>query len=195
MNNSYERVFQRGDIYYVNRAGTTTGSEQMPGRPAIIVSNNMCNTYSSTIEVVYLTTQPKSDLPTHVTIRSTSRQSTALCEQISSIDTSRIGEFVSVCTDQEMELVDTALMISLGIDAGGQGAKEVVKEVPVEVVKEVVKEVPVEVVKEVVKEVPVDSQELIATRAQVEQLQAMYNSLLERILTPNKRGRKIKEEE
>ena len=191
MNNSYERTFRRGDIYYVNKAGVTTGSEQTPGRPAIIVSNDMCNTYSSTIEVVYLTTQQKSDLPTHVTIRSTSRKSTALCEQIYSVDVSRIGEFVSVCTDKEMELVDTALMISLGIDSVGQGAKEVVKEVPVEVVKEVIKEVPVEVIKEV----PADSHELIAVRAQLEQLQAMYNSLLERTITPIKRGRKIKEED
>lgn len=180
MNN---RVFRRGDIYYVNKAGVTTGSDQMPGRPAIIVSNDMCNTYSSTIEVVYLTTQPKSDLPTHVTIRSTSRQSTALCEQIYTVDVSRIGEFVSVCTDSEMESVDTALMISLGIDTSRHGAKEVVKEVPVEVVKEVIKEV------------PADNHELIAARAQLEQLQAMYNSLLERTITPNKRGRKIKEDE
>lgn len=191
MNNGYERVFRRGDIYYVNRAGATTGSEQTPGRPAIIVSNDMNNTYSSTIEVVYLTTQPKKDLPTHVTIRSSTKQSIALCEQINSVDVSRIGEFVSICTDQEMESVDTALMISLGIDAGGQGTKEVVKEVPVEVVKEVIKEVPVEVIKEV----PVDSHELIATRARLEQLQEMYNSLLERTITPNKRSRKIKEEE
>jgi hypothetical protein len=34
--------------------------------------------------------------------------------------------------------------------------KEVIKEVPVEVIKEVIKEVPVEVIKEVIKEVPVD---------------------------------------
>lgn len=179
MNNSYERTFRRGDIYYVNKAGVTTGSEQMPGRPAIIVSNDMCNTYSSTIEVVYLTTQPKSDLPTHVTIRSTPRQSTALCEQIYSVDVSRIGEFVAVCSHKEMQSIDTALVISLGIDSVGQGAKEVVKEVQVEVVKEV----------------PVDSHELIAVRAQLEQLQAMYTSLLERTITPIKRGRKIKEED
>lgn len=183
MNNSYDRAFRRGDIYYVNKAGVTTGSEQTPGRPAIIVSNDMCNTYSNTIEVVYLTTQPKSDLPTHVTIRSTSRQSTALCEQVNTVDVSRIGGFVAVCSHKEMQSIDAALMISLGIDAGGSGTKEVVKEVPVEVVKEVIKEV------------PVDSHELIATRAQLEQLQAMYNSLLERTITPIKRGRKIKEEE
>lgn len=36
--------------------------------------------------------------------------------------------------------------------------KEVIKEVPVEVIKEVIKEVPVEVIKEVIKEVPVEKE-------------------------------------
>ena len=68
--------FVRGSIWYVE-SGYSTGSEQLPGRPAIIVSNDVNNKHSSTVEMVYLTTAPKHDLPTHVTIRSTSRGSTA----------------------------------------------------------------------------------------------------------------------
>ena len=63
---------KRGDIYYIESGYATVGSEQRPGRPAIVVSNDRNNEHSSTLEVVYLTTQPKHDLPTHVTIRSTS---------------------------------------------------------------------------------------------------------------------------
>ena len=55
---------KRGDIWYIESGYITVGSEQRPGRPAIVVSNDRNNEYSSTLEVVYLTTQPKHDLPT-----------------------------------------------------------------------------------------------------------------------------------
>lgn len=174
MDNTYERRFIRGEIYYIKR-GPSVGSEQQAGRPAIIVSNDQGNTYSGTAEIVYLTTAPKTDLPTHVTIRSTLKQSTALCEQIQTVDGSRIGDYIATCTDQEMSLIDAALMISLGIDAPEPIVKtvEVVKEVPTEIIKEV----PVEVVKET-PDAPAMNAELIAARAQLQQLQTMYNDLL-----------------
>lgn len=107
---------KRGDIFYIARRGAVTGSEQYADRPAIIVSNNECNKHSSVIEVVYITTQPKADLPTHVTIRSTGRTSIALCEQVSSISTDRVNNYIGQVTDQEMKNIDIALMISLGLN-------------------------------------------------------------------------------
>lgn len=57
--------YKRGEIFYIERAGDSYGSEQQAGRPAIVVSNDKNNEYSSTLEVVYLTTQPKTEqLPT-----------------------------------------------------------------------------------------------------------------------------------
>ena len=58
------------------------GSEQGGGRPAVVVSNDMCNRYSPVITVVFLTTREKKDLPTHVQIKSSRYDSTALCEQV-----------------------------------------------------------------------------------------------------------------
>ena len=49
--------FKRGEIYYIESSFATTGSEQRPGRPAVIVSNDKNNEHSTTAEVVYLTTQ------------------------------------------------------------------------------------------------------------------------------------------
>lgn len=46
---------------------------------------------SNTVEVVYMTTKPKTDLPTHVYIESALRPSTLLCEQISTVSEERIG--------------------------------------------------------------------------------------------------------
>lgn len=106
--------FVRGSIWYVE-SGYSTGSEQRPGRPAIIVSNDTNNKHSNTVEMVYLTTAPKHDLPTHVTIRSTSRVSTAICEQITTVATERIGSYCGTVTDAEMSSIETAMLISLGL--------------------------------------------------------------------------------
>lgn len=111
-----EEQICRGEIYYVRPAISSVGSEQVAGRPAIVVSNDKANLYSPVLEMVYLTTQPKSSLPTHVDIKSVERPSIALCEQIHSVSKSRIGGFIAKCTDAEMAMVDGALCVSLGLE-------------------------------------------------------------------------------
>lgn len=110
-----EQIF-RGEIYYVRPATNSVGSEQSAGRPAIVVSNDKANQYSPVVEMVYLTTQPKNSLPTHVDITSVERPSIALCEQIHSVAKSRVGGFIAKCTDTEMAMVDGALCVSLGLE-------------------------------------------------------------------------------
>lgn len=107
----------RGDIYYVTSIypNDTIGSEQRAGRPAIIVSNNKNNLHVSTVTVVYLTTQDKPPMPTHVPVICRV-PSTALCEQIATVAQERLGDFVRTCTKAEMEAIDKALMIQLGIE-------------------------------------------------------------------------------
>ena len=104
----------RGDIFYIHRE-ETVGSEQHSGRPAIIVSNAECNENSSVVEIVFLTCKHKRPLPTHVKIESIGRRSTALCEQITSVDVSRLGDYKGHVTDEEMQKIDMALMCSLGL--------------------------------------------------------------------------------
>lgn len=63
---------KRGEMFYISRGGASySGSEQHSDRPAVVVSNNKNNENSNVVEIVYMTTQPKTDLPTHVTVRST----------------------------------------------------------------------------------------------------------------------------
>lgn len=107
---------KRGQIYYIESNHQEIGSEQRAGRPAVIVSNNKNNENSTTVEVVYMTTQPKNDLPTHVFIRSSLRPSTVLCEQIYSVSTERLGTYIGELTDRELQELDIALSISLGLD-------------------------------------------------------------------------------
>lgn len=106
-----------------HEGGATNGSEQFADRPAVVVSNDKNNKHSGVIEVVYMTTQPKTDLPTHVTVRSTGRLSTVLCEQVSSVSTDRVNNYIGQVSEQEMKNIDIALMISLQLSGGGKTSK------------------------------------------------------------------------
>lgn len=105
---------QRGNIYYIHK-GDSYGSEMIAGRPGIIVSNDANNATSQVVEVVFLTTQEKPPLPTHVRIITTGRESTALCEQVTTVDVSRLGDFAGCCSTEELKQVDKAVAISLGL--------------------------------------------------------------------------------
>lgn len=115
---------RRGEIFYIARGGATNGSEQFADRPAVVVSNDENNKHSGVIEVVYMTTQPKTDLPTHVTVRSTGRLSTVLREQVSSVSTDRVNNYIGQVSEQEMKNIDIALMISLQLSGGGKTSKQ-----------------------------------------------------------------------
>ena len=104
---------RRGDIWLIDYE-KSSGSEQHGVRPAIIVSNDIGNNYSPIVEVVWLTTADKKELPTHVRINGCG---TALCEQIHTVDKSRLIDFKKICTDKEMMHINRAMMISLGIIA------------------------------------------------------------------------------
>lgn len=114
---------RRGDIFYVG-GGYTTGSEQHAGRPAIVVSNDKNNEHSSTVEMVYLTTRPKRDMPTHVPISSLSRASIAICEQITTVAIERIGKYHGRVTPAEMSALEEAMMVSLSLNAGRPSADD-----------------------------------------------------------------------
>jgi mRNA interferase MazF len=114
---------KRGEIFYIARGGATNGSEQFADRPAVVVSNDENNKHSGVIEVVYLTTAPKTDLPTHVIIRSTGRTSTVLCEQVTSVSVDRVNNYIGQVSEQEMKNIDIALMISLAIGEDTKSSK------------------------------------------------------------------------
>ena len=110
-----QRNIVRGDIFYVDRFGNQIGSEQYSGRPAVVVSNDENNKNSETVEIVYLTTSPKKDLPTHVTIHSANYTSIVLCEQVTTVSIERLGDYIGRVTKDEMFRIEIAVLTSLGI--------------------------------------------------------------------------------
>lgn len=102
----------RGEIYFVE--GFTHNYDK--GRPCVVVSNNTGNHFSNCVEVVWLTTAEKKPLPTHAEVLCREK-ATAMCEGIETIKKDRLGDFIRTCTEAEMQAIDKALMVSLGINA------------------------------------------------------------------------------
>ena len=102
----------RGDIFVIK--GESPCIDLKGGRPGIVVSNNMGNQYSKYVEVVFLTTREKKPLPTHCEIICR-QKTTALCEQVCTVPKDNLCEFIKTCTPSEMQRIDDALKMSLGI--------------------------------------------------------------------------------
>ena len=113
--------FQRGDIYFI-RLDSSTGSEHSGTRPAVILQNDVGNTYSPTLIVATLTskTEKKAAQPTHCLVEPEKLEpSIVQAEQIFTIDKSRVQNFAGHLTPEEMSRVDDAVKISLALNPMG----------------------------------------------------------------------------
>lgn len=193
---------RRGEIFYIARGGASCGSEQYADRPAVVVSNDENNKHSGIIEVAYLTTQPKTELPTHVTIRSTGRVSTVLCEQVTSVSVERVNNYIGKVSEQEMKNIDIALMISLQLDGDSKSHKqynETIKKQQEEIdgLKKEIEQVQQECddrIAEIEQEAAVyveenrkvaesrESEDIIKVKTERDTYKQMYESLLEKIM-------------
>ena len=109
-----ELIVSRGDVYHIGRGGgNPTGSEIWPDRPAVIVSNDAINEKSDFVTVVYLTTSQKRPMPYHVPVLSCGKPATAMCEQVFSVDKSRLESKLCTLADKEMDAVGKGLQMSL----------------------------------------------------------------------------------
>jgi mRNA interferase MazF len=112
-------VVKRGDIFYADLS-PVVGSEQGGIRPVIIIQNDIGNKYSPTVIISAITSQiNKAKLPTHVEISSEeyglNKDSVVLLEQIRTLDKRRLKEKIGHMSDRDMEKVDQALLISVGL--------------------------------------------------------------------------------
>lgn len=110
---------KRGDIFFAI-LGPVSGSEQGGIRPVLILQNNRGNRFSpSTICAVISSSHKKiaKTLPTHVHLDSRKTQldsySVVMCEQIKTIDKSRLVSKAGHLDKKAMEDVEAAIRISL----------------------------------------------------------------------------------
>ena len=110
---------KRGQIYFVSApdGSTPVGCEIWSDRPGLVVSNDVTNNTGGAIIIVYLSTSlKKRSSPLHVPVMSGGRPATALCEQLHSVDPSRLQNLIGTVTDKELATIDKTLCMSLAID-------------------------------------------------------------------------------
>ena len=109
---------RRGEIYYADLS-PVVGSEQGGVRPVLVVQNDIGNKYSPTIIAAAITSQlNKAKLPTHINLPAEEyglpKNSVVLLEQIRTIDKRRLKDKIGELPNDIMNMVNEALMISLG---------------------------------------------------------------------------------
>lgn len=117
---------KRGDIYYADLS-PVVGSEQGGIRPVLIVQNDVGNKFSPTVIAAAITSQKyKTDLPTHIKVDADgsglARDSIVLLEQVRTLDKRRLKERMGNLEARDMQRVDRALSVSLGISGSSMGS-------------------------------------------------------------------------
>jgi mRNA interferase MazF len=112
-------VVKRGDIFYADLS-PVIGSEQGGIRPVLIVQNDVGNKFSPTVIAAAITSQRfKTSLPTHIQVNADgcglAKDSIVLLEQVRTIDKRRLKEKMGNLNEKEMNRIDKALSVSLGI--------------------------------------------------------------------------------
>ena len=123
---------KRGDIYYAN-LDPVIGSEQGGTRPVLIIQNNLGNRFSPTVIVLPLTSRMgKAPLRTHVPILppqgGVKMPSLVLCEQVRTLEKSRLKGFLGALSPEKMRSVERALSLAVGQGEPEKNEKEETEE-------------------------------------------------------------------
>ncbi len=111
---------KRGDIFYADLS-PVVGSEQGGLRPVLIIQNDIGNRYSPTVIAAAITSRmSKTHLPTHIDIHAEraglSKDSVVLLEQVRTLDKRRLKEKMGHLDDEAMNVVNSAIAVSFGLD-------------------------------------------------------------------------------
>jgi mRNA interferase MazF len=101
-------------VYWV-ALDPTLGSEIQKTRPAVIVSNNSCNSFGSRVVVLPLTSNVDSLYPGEALVTVKGKPSRAMGDQIRSLDKSRLRARIDTLSHDELSAVDVAVRITLAL--------------------------------------------------------------------------------
>lgn len=101
-------MMNRGSIYWVD-LNPTTGSEINKLRPCLIVGATPINKARHTVVVVPLSTAPKARPPVTIAVSCLGKQVVAVCDQIRTIDKSRLRDSAGQLSTKDLHALDDAL--------------------------------------------------------------------------------------
>lgn len=98
----------RGDVYWVD-LNPTKGSEINKKRPCVIVSAAPINRARNTVIVVPLSTAARPRPPIVINVECLDKQVSAICDQIRTIDKSRLTQPAGNLTTKDLDAIDDSL--------------------------------------------------------------------------------------
>lgn len=109
---------KRGDIYFAD-LDPVIGSEQGGKRPVLLIQNDLGNRFSPTVIILPLTSRTgKKALRTHVPVSppqgGITKPSIILCEQVRTVEKSRLKKHLGTLPTEKMALVERALAAAMG---------------------------------------------------------------------------------
>ena len=111
---------KRFEIWLADLPRNENSSVQQGTRPVIIISNDIANQHSPVVTIVPLTTKSKKPMRTHVNLfnEGLTSVSLALCEQITSLDKSRMVKRIGYVHNAfDQVAICHAIRIQLGMTA------------------------------------------------------------------------------
>lgn len=105
--------FLKGELYWVNTSDAI-GSEEKTGRPGVIISSDYGNERASTVVVAYTTAQPKMG-GINPPIYTSGIKRHVMCNQLRTVDKSRIERYIGTLTENEMNMVERGIRGALDI--------------------------------------------------------------------------------
>lgn len=99
---------KRGDVYWVNLS-PTIGSEINKLRPCVLVGANPINQVRRTVVVVPLSTSAQARPPIAVSVECLGQQVTAVCDQIRTVDKSRLHKPAGNLSKKDLHSLEEGL--------------------------------------------------------------------------------------
>jgi len=98
----------RGDVYWVN-LNPTMGAEINKQRPCVLVGATPINKARRTVVVVPLSTSAKARPPITISVSCLGKQVTAVCDQIRTVDKSRLKTLAGELSEKDLNALDDGL--------------------------------------------------------------------------------------
>ena len=98
----------RGDVYWVD-LNPTTGSEINKQRPCVLIGATPINQARHTVVVVPLSSSAKARPPVTILVYCLGKEVTAVCDQIRTVDKSRLKKSAGSLSEQDLSALEDGL--------------------------------------------------------------------------------------
>lgn len=106
---------KRGEIWWVN-FDPARGSEIKKTRPAVIVSNDLSNQYSSRVQVVPATSTTSKLYPPECIITIKGKHSKIMADQLMTVSKDRLFERFGIVNDAELKEIERVILLQLALN-------------------------------------------------------------------------------